>query len=183
MLVVDVRDRHRSGGASRSAPACARDDVRARSAGRPAGVLGPAPGARRRRSDGRRPGDRHGDRLGDRIAADTRSTPTPGTSPAIPERSWPAIRAGFGALGFEVVEAPSTIEGVTRLVALAPDGTQVFVVIIPPDALASNPDLAAVADAGAARPGLRRRRRSRRSVTVAVTRLVAPAVARPIPEG
>ena len=34
----------------------------------------------------------------------------------------------------------------TSLVALAPDGTQVVVLIIPPAALASNPDLAAVAD-------------------------------------
>ena len=57
-----------------------------------------------------------------------------------------AYQAGFGELGFEVTEAPGLLEGATALAAFAPDGTQVVILIIPPDALASNPDLEAAAE-------------------------------------
>ena len=57
-----------------------------------------------------------------------------------------AYQSGFAALGFEVLDAPEVFEGVTSVVALAPDGTQVVVLIIPPAALTSNPDLDALAD-------------------------------------
>ena len=123
-----------------------------------------------------------GDRLGDRIATDAGLRRR--LAPHRRSRSGPGrLQSGFGALGLEVVEAPSTIEGVTSLVALAPDGTQVFVVIIPPGALASNPDLAAVADVAPPGQGFVVVGASRRDVIVAVTPLVAPAVARRIPEG
>jgi pimeloyl-ACP methyl ester carboxylesterase len=57
-----------------------------------------------------------------------------------------AYQAGFGELGFDVTEAPGLLEGATALAAFAPDGTQVVILIIPPDALASNPDLEAAAE-------------------------------------
>jgi hypothetical protein len=57
-----------------------------------------------------------------------------------------AYRSGLGALGFDVNDAPELLEGVTSLVALAPDGTQMVVLVIPPEALESNPDLEAAAD-------------------------------------
>ena len=38
------------------------------------------------------------------------------------------------------------LDGTTTLVALAPDGTQLVILIIPPDSLASNPDLEAAAE-------------------------------------
>ena len=57
-----------------------------------------------------------------------------------------AYQAGFDELGFDVTEAPGLLEGATALAAFAPDGTQVVVLIIPPEALASNPDLEAAAE-------------------------------------
>jgi pimeloyl-ACP methyl ester carboxylesterase len=57
-----------------------------------------------------------------------------------------AYQAAFGSLGFDVTEAPGLLPGATALAAFAPDGTQVVVLIIPPDALASNPDLEGAAE-------------------------------------
>jgi hypothetical protein len=54
--------------------------------------------------------------------------------------------AGFTELGFEVVAAPGLIPGVTSLAAFAPDGTQVVILVIPPVAFASNPDLESAAE-------------------------------------
>ena len=56
-----------------------------------------------------------------------------------------AYQAGFGELGFDVTEAPGCSGG-DHLAAFAPDGTQVVILIIPPEALASNPDLEAAAE-------------------------------------
>jgi hypothetical protein len=57
-----------------------------------------------------------------------------------------AYRSELGALGFDVSDAPELLEGVTSLVAFAPDGTQVVILVIPPEALTSNPDLEGAAD-------------------------------------
>ena len=57
-----------------------------------------------------------------------------------------AYLAAFEELGFDVTEAPSVLDGTTTLIALAPDGTQLVILIIPPDSLASNPDLEAAAE-------------------------------------
>jgi pimeloyl-ACP methyl ester carboxylesterase len=57
-----------------------------------------------------------------------------------------AYRSELGALGFNVSDAPELLEGVTSLVAFAPDGTQVVILLIPPEALTSNPDLEGAAD-------------------------------------
>jgi pimeloyl-ACP methyl ester carboxylesterase len=56
-----------------------------------------------------------------------------------------AYRTEFGALGFEVNDAPELLEDVTSLVALAPDGTRVVILVIPPEALETNPDLESAA--------------------------------------
>jgi hypothetical protein len=57
-----------------------------------------------------------------------------------------AYEEGLTDLGFEVVDGAELLEGVTSLVALAPDGTQVVILIIPPEALETNPDLEAAAE-------------------------------------
>ena len=45
-----------------------------------------------------------------------------------------------------MIEAPGLLPGATALAAFAPDGTQVVILIIPPDALASNPDFERAAE-------------------------------------
>ena len=50
-----------------------------------------------------------------------------------------AYLAAFEELGFDVTEAPSVLDGTTTLVALAPDGTQLVILIIPPDSLGLQP--------------------------------------------
>ena len=55
-------------------------------------------------------------------------------------------QAAFGELGFDITEAPTFIDGTTTLVAFAPDGTQLVILIIPPDALSSTPDLEGAAE-------------------------------------
>lgn len=63
-----------------------------------------------------------------------------GDPAAVTEAYW----TGLAGLGFEVADGPPDVfPGATALVALAPDGTQVVVLVIPPDALATNPDLEA----------------------------------------
>ena len=57
-----------------------------------------------------------------------------------------AYSSELAALGFNVTDAPELLEGVTSLVAFAPDGTQVVILVIPPEALTSNPDLEAAAE-------------------------------------
>ena len=54
--------------------------------------------------------------------------------------------------------------GATTLAAFAPDGTQVVILIIPPDALASQPGSRGGGRARRSRPGIRGRRRPRRVV-------------------
>jgi pimeloyl-ACP methyl ester carboxylesterase len=57
-----------------------------------------------------------------------------------------AYQAAFSELGFNVTEASDLLPGALTLAAFAPDGTRVVVLVIPPDALASNPDLEAAAE-------------------------------------
>ena len=57
-----------------------------------------------------------------------------------------AYQVGFGELGFEVTDVPGLLEGATSLLAFAPDGTRVVILIIPADVVASNPDLEAAAE-------------------------------------
>ena len=137
-----VRDRRRGIGHPRPAASGAGHDVRARSAGRPADVLGRACPCRKasgRSSTIRRSTSPSGCRR-------PRSTPTCGTWRVTRRPSSAAYQAGFGELGFEVTDAPELLEGATSLVAFAPDGTRVVILIIPADVLASNPDLEAAAE-------------------------------------
>jgi pimeloyl-ACP methyl ester carboxylesterase len=63
-----------------------------------------------------------------------------------PDRVVEDYEDGFTELGFEVIDAPGLISGVTSLAAFAPDGTQVVILVIPPDALTTNPDLESAAE-------------------------------------
>jgi pimeloyl-ACP methyl ester carboxylesterase len=59
--------------------------------------------------------------------------------------------SGFTELGFEVIEAPDLLPGAIALAAFAPDQAQVVILVIPPEALTSNPDFASAAEL--AKPG------------------------------
>jgi pimeloyl-ACP methyl ester carboxylesterase len=63
-----------------------------------------------------------------------------------PETVAEDYEAGFTELGFEVIEAPDLLPGAIALAAFAPDGTQVVILVIPPDALASTPDFESAAE-------------------------------------
>ena len=54
--------------------------------------------------------------------------------------------ADFGNLGFTVAPSIEPLPGTIGIPAIAPDGTTVVVIIIPPEALATNDDLSEVAD-------------------------------------
>ena len=64
---------------------------------------------------------------------------------------------GFTELGFEVVDAPGLIPGATSLAAFNADGTQVVIVIIPPEVLDVEPGLRGRRRTRPARPGIRHR--------------------------
>jgi hypothetical protein len=57
-----------------------------------------------------------------------------------------AYRSELGALGFDVSDARELLEGATGLEAFAPDGTRVVILVIPSEALASNPELETAAE-------------------------------------
>jgi pimeloyl-ACP methyl ester carboxylesterase len=64
-----------------------------------------------------------------------------------------AYEAEFARLGFEVVAGNEILAGVTTLVVLAPDGTQVVVLVIPPTAFDLEPDLEELAELAPAGQG------------------------------
>ena len=72
-----------------------------------------------------------------RRLAPFRATSTPSLTPT---------GASSRPSGSTSCDAPELLEGVTSLVAFAPDGTQVVILVIPPEALTSNPDLEAAAE-------------------------------------
>jgi pimeloyl-ACP methyl ester carboxylesterase len=63
-----------------------------------------------------------------------------------PETVASAYEQGLGAIGLQTTRVPDVLDGVTTLVAFPADGTQLIVLVIPPAALAENPDLEAAAE-------------------------------------
>jgi pimeloyl-ACP methyl ester carboxylesterase len=57
-----------------------------------------------------------------------------------------AYETALNATGFDVVDRSELPEGLTRVIAFAPDGTQVTILLYPPEALQSNPDLERAAE-------------------------------------